>query len=285
MHTRQIPQSTAILGILLVFLLPTTLIGCAPMSPAVAANADVPSTPLPIYYLGPDDAIQHALTMTEELTLVDDLTQAKAIVLNDYAPSPSEREAIVQAWSSEGKGLVLFLGPELEPVAGRLFRVPGWASPPGGLRVVIRPAADQKPRTLEPAVTVDPLLQEINWNSAPQVRERSVMGGMGLARRLVQTYQSDEVVLGMACDAPPASIFVVGVWLGKNYNPAFRDWPYFNYLAYHLACRAAGGEPLSFADYPTSPVPHRPERAALIALVALMLVTIVGAFLLVRRYR
>jgi len=276
MHSRQPHWPLVMPGILLVLFLPVTLIGCAPASPAVAAATDVLPTPLPIYYLGPDDAIRRALTLTEELTLVDDLDQARAIVLNDYAPSPAESKALVHAWSAEGKGLVLLLGPELEPFATRFSAVQSW------LRIAIGPAADHEPRTLEPVADDDPLLREVNWNSAPQVRERSAIGGADLAP-LVRVYQSDEAVLGMARNAM-APIFVVGAWLGEDYNPAFRDWPYFNYLIYHLACRAGGGEPLSYADYPASPVPHRAERAALVALVVLMLATTVGAFLLVRRY-
>jgi hypothetical protein len=48
--------------------------------------------------------------------------------------------------------------------------------------------------------------------------------------------------------------------------------------------RAAGQTPLSFADYPGSPVPHAAERNILLAVMALMLVTTFAAFLIVRRY-
>jgi len=48
--------------------------------------------------------------------------------------------------------------------------------------------------------------------------------------------------------------------------------------------RAAGRTPLSFADYPGSPVPHASERRALFVALAGMLVLSVLAFWLVRRY-
>jgi hypothetical protein len=55
-------------------------------------------------------------------------------------------------------------------------------------------------------------------------------------------------------------------------------------LIYHLVVRAAGQAPLSFADYPASPVPHSTERNILLLLMGLMIVTTFGAFFLVRRY-
>ncbi len=71
---------------------------------------------------------------------------------------------------------------------------------------------------------------------------------------------------------------------GWHANPEFQQWPYFNYLVYHLAERAAGRTPLSFADYPASPVPHQIEQTVLVALMALVLATAFVAFWLVRRY-
>ena len=67
-------------------------------------------------------------------------------------------------------------------------------------------------------------------------------------------------------------------------NTEFQQWPYFNYLLYHLAEQSAGRSPLSFADYPASPVPHRSDQIILVALMALVLATSATAFWLVRRY-
>ncbi|HEX9019284.1 MAG TPA: hypothetical protein VF806_08860, partial [Anaerolineaceae bacterium] len=67
-------------------------------------------------------------------------------------------------------------------------------------------------------------------------------------------------------------------------NDQFRDWGYYNYLVYNLVTRAAGRQPQSFGDYPASPVPHPAQRLALYAMLALMLVLSLIAYLLVRRY-
>ncbi len=69
-----------------------------------------------------------------------------------------------------------------------------------------------------------------------------------------------------------------------SFNPQIQEWAYFNYLIYHLVERAAGQDPLSFADYPVSPVPHTSERNVLLGLMALIVVTTFSIFFLVRRY-
>jgi len=71
--------------------------------------------------------------------------------------------------------------------------------------------------------------------------------------------------------------------LNKN-NPQFQEWAYFNYLVYHLTMRASGNTPLSFADYPASPVPHAQDREYLFGLLAGMLALAVTIFFFVRRY-
>ena len=67
-------------------------------------------------------------------------------------------------------------------------------------------------------------------------------------------------------------------------NPQIQQWAYYNYLIYHLVARAAEQSPLSFADYPGSPVPHAAERNALWGVLGLLLITTFGAFFWVRRY-
>ena len=67
-------------------------------------------------------------------------------------------------------------------------------------------------------------------------------------------------------------------------NQQFRQWGYFNYLVYSLVSQAAGREPLSFADYPASPVPHPGERLFLYLCMAALLASSGVIFWLVRRY-
>jgi hypothetical protein len=55
-------------------------------------------------------------------------------------------------------------------------------------------------------------------------------------------------------------------------------------LVYHLVSQAAGRTPLSFADYPASPVPHSADQKVLFIFLALELAGFFGVFIWVRRY-
>ena len=146
-----------------------------------------------------------------------------------------------------------------------------------GHEVTLVPTEEPASLTNAPEAS-DPLLTEIMWNSAPQVRERfKVMGSGGLP--LVNAYENGEVILQRA--SPKTYLFTA--FLGQE-NPQIQEWPYFNYFIYHLTAQAAGVTPLSFADYPASPVPHLADwRVIFLFLGGVMLVTFT-AFTVVKRY-
>ncbi len=73
----------------------------------------------------------------------------------------------------------------------------------------------------------------------------------------------------MLWSARGGKAFIFNAFLTDGFNPQIQEWAYFNYLIYHLAVRAAGQTPLSFADYPASPVPHAPERNILLGVMGL----------------
>ena len=88
----------------------------------------------------------------------------------------------------------------------------------------------------------------------------------------------------MLWSAHQGKAYIFNAYLTNGSNPQIQEWAYYNYLIYHLVERAAGREPLTFADYPGSPVPHAPERNILLGVMGLMLVTTFTAFFFVRRY-
>ena len=100
----------------------------------------------------------------------------------------------------------------------------------------------------------DPLVKQIIWNGAPQVRERfNILTPMSSVQPLVTAYEDESWVLW---SARGGKAFIFDAFLTDGANPQIQEWAYFNYLVYHLVVRAAGQTPLSFADYPGSPVPH-----------------------------
>jgi len=190
-----------------------------------------------VYYAGPAGAVQQALTLACS-ELVDDLAQAQAIVLNGVIP---EGEALA-ARLREGAGLVLILGPNLTATeVGRL------------LGVAVGLERRDTPLSLTAAKGLShPLLTEVAWSSAPQVRERFALASPASALLpLVLGFEDQSLVLGMR-QVGKGKVYVFTPFLDEA-NPQIQQWTYFNYLIYHLTARSAGAKPLSFADYPASP--------------------------------
>ncbi len=220
---------------------------------------------LRVFYAGTDGNVKTALELAEFM-LVDDPSQADVIVLNGVIPDDES----IRTRLAEGAGLVLILGADLteEQVGGLL-----------GMPLVLRP--------IEEAVSIttldvnDPLLAEIVWNGAPQIRERfDLQTPVSSVQPLVVAYETGEWILWKA----HGDTFVVNAFLGDDINPQIQEWGYFNYLIYHLVERAGGREPMSFAAYPISPVPHEGEQVILFVVLALMVVSAFAAFAYVRRY-
>ncbi len=245
----------------------------AAVSPAAASDA------VRVYYAGPqENSVYTALTLAPKgtFTLVTDPAQADVFLLNGVITDP----VTVAARLKTGAGLVLILGPDLS--AADVEAVTG---------VPLSLTEKTDAVSLTEVKIDDPLVKQIIWNSAPQVRERAeTMTPFSSVQPLVTAYENGSGILWAA----RPNIYVFNAYLTdytdpktgetKTYNPQIQEWAYYNYLIYHLTLRAAGQAPLSFADYPASPVPHAADRNVILAIMGLMLATTFTAFILVRRY-
>ena len=236
---------------------------------AVALPAAAQGT-LRVYYAGPQDGgVRKALGLASEFQLVSDPALADALVLNGAIPDAIAIAARVR----QGAGLLLILGPGLS--AEQVSTVLG---------VPVSLERRDAPLSMIAAkANADPVLKQIVWGSAPQVRERFDLVSPAFdLMPLVLGFEEPSLVLGVRM-VGTGQAFVLTPFLDQV-NPSFQDWPYFNYLVYHLAVRAAGRAPAAFADYAGSPVPHARERAIIYGGLAVMMVASVLAFVLVRRY-
>ena len=235
----------------------------------IVPNAEA-STTLRIYYAGDKtSSIYTALTIAPRgtFTFVDDASQADVFVLNGSIPDP----ITISAQLKKGAGVVLFLGPDMtsEAVSGLL-----------GLPLEL--TRTDTPVSLTQVKIDDPLIKQIIWNGSPQVRERfDILTPVNAVQPYVIGYENSSWLLWSA-NGNKAYIF--DAFLTDGFNPQIQEWAYFNYLVYHLVVRAAGLAPLSFADYPSSPVPHSSERNILLGLMGLIIITTFSAFFIVRRY-
>jgi O-antigen/teichoic acid export membrane protein len=249
--------------------------------PSSAQTAASESSPINVYYVRPqgavaaDDPVRQALTLTGQLRVVESLDQAQAIVAFNALPSFQEISAVRE----RGLGLALFIGPQLDTQLVALGELGlGWG---GGWGT--------KAISVEPVLGVsDPLLEQIAWDSAPQIKGRSLIAAVSAEvglETLVHTEESHDLILGRI-PAGKGWVYAFTPWPTRDqaHNPDLLEWPYWNYLVYHLTVRAAGGTPLSFADYPGSPVPHAPQKMGLLAVLGIMLAGTGGAFVWVRRH-
>lgn len=224
-----------------------------------------------VYYSGPVDSRVHKALELADLgtfTFVDEVSQADVFVLNGVIP---EMESIAKRVKA-GAGVVLILSHDLSEA-----EVEGVVNVPVSLINSSEPASLTEIKGLD-----DPLLIEIIWNGAPQVRERyKVFTPMSSVQPLVISYEDGSWILWSTGSGKG---YIFNAFLSDNLNPQVQEWAYFNYLIYHMTVRAAGQTPATFADYPGSPVPHTGERNLLLGLMGLMLVTTFTAFFFVRRF-
>ena len=227
-------------------------------------RADAP--PLQTYYAGPDGPVKTALELAK-VTFVSDLASADVIVLNGAIPDPEAIAVRVRA----GAGLILVMGPEItaDQLTLLLGQTPNLETHDNAISLKV----DEN--------ETEGIVADVLWSSAPQVRERVHITGLNL-EPLVTSHENGEIILGtMTLGAGTAFIFTPYL---NDVNPQIQEWPYFNYMLYNLAIRAAGDAPQSFADYPASPLPHTRERVTLYIVMAVLFALTWGAFFLVRRY-
>jgi O-antigen/teichoic acid export membrane protein len=223
---------------------------------------------LRVFFAGSqENAVYKALKLTSLVEIVNDPMGADVIVLDGKV---TRRESITAAVKN-GKGLVLFLEKETsaEDVSA-LFETP----------IRLMSQAEAASLAIEDR-SGETIVKSIVWKSSPQVRERFSINGMNLVP-LVKSYESGEMLLGRG-SLGKGNVYVFTPFL-EGANPQIQEWAYFNYFIYSVASDAAGRQPLSFGDYPASPVPHTRERLALYGLMALLLASSGMVFFFVRRY-
>lgn len=223
---------------------------------------------LRFYYSGEEDSdILVSLQLTDFLERVDDPVDADVLIVNGSFRESFEPVDLVRT----GTGLVIFLSKDSsEANLSRLLGAPvslEYAEDPASLAVT--------------NTSADRLVQGIVWQSSPQVRERMQIVGSGLTP-VVTAYENQQILLGTQL-LGAGRVYVFTPFL-DDANPQIRDWAYFNYLIYFLAADAGGQEPLSFGNYPASPVPHQTERVVLYFLMVGLLLVSGTIFYFVRRY-
>jgi len=243
-----------------------TLIFCLLM-PVSTARAGEPL--LNVFYSGLQGGVYQALKLDKSAHITDDPNQADVFLLNGAFPIHRDL-SLMSVRIRSGAGLVLILGPGLN--ARDISTLMG--------EPVLLEQQEQAVSLANVKHHDDPILKQIIWTSAPQVRERFIVTSS--LTPLVIGFEDDTLVLGEKI-VGAGKVYFFTAFLDHT-NPQIQDWAYFNYLIYHMVQRAAGREPVAFADYGGSPVPHKAEKTVLFIILSSMLALAITAFTLVRRY-
>jgi O-antigen/teichoic acid export membrane protein len=245
---------------ILLLLLLTSLLLISP-TPVSADNT------IHVFCAGLSDSLSTALKLDKNVQLVTDISKADVFILSGKIPDGDAIRARIE----QGAGLVLILGPDLN--ASQINALLGE-----------HVSLEYKENALSlniPSISSDPIVKEIIWTSAPQVRQRYLLAESSFTP-LVTGFEDGSLILGSSV-VGSGKVFLLTAFLNQD-NPQFQEWAYFNYLVYNLVERSAGRTPLSFAGYPASPVPHKQEQLILYSLLAGLLVISGLAFWIVRRY-
>lgn len=227
--------------------------------------------PLNIYCVGNDRALLTAIELTSLTRRVDRLDAADVAVISDL-DQPTARFDAIRSFVLSGGGLVLFAGEGLETSALTALGMPS---------VTVERRNDAA--TLRSTEHLPAQLSSINWKSAPRVRRGVAISGDG-GMPLVEAYERPGEALLVHARVGEGKVFLVTPSVADEEGNAFVMWPYFNYLVYALAVTAAGRDPLNYADYPGSPVPHGPLQMAVALIVVIMVAGTLAVFTAVRRY-
>jgi hypothetical protein len=247
----------------ILLLLPACLLLAA--KPASAQETGL----LRVYLAGESSTVYPALNWAGWMTfvIVEEGQEADVLLLNGVIPDPD----LVRVRLAEGAGLVLILGPDVSSETfTRATNVP----------VTMEPA-DNPVRAREAAVSGEPVLTQVEWDSAPPLRERSrVMTPVSSVQPLVSSAEDGDWLIW---SLPGGTAFIVDFHLGKGDNAEFRKWNQYNYLIYQLVARAGGQAPLDFAEYPGAVLPGASGNGPL--LFALGLLGAVGLAVLIVIFR
>jgi O-antigen/teichoic acid export membrane protein len=221
-----------------------------------------------VYYAGPTGGVATALSLDKDIQLTTDLAQADVFVLNGEIPDPAAVSARVKA----GAGLLLILGPKLDPNGMQILLGAPTSLSAGESDISLVPSSGAS----------DPVLDAIIWTSAPQVNQRSILPADHF-KALVSAYEDNSMILGQT-SLGSGSISLFTAFLGADTNQQFQQWAYFNYWIYHMVTRLAGRTPLAFGQYGASPVPHTIDRIVILAALTGILAITLLIYWRVRRF-
>jgi O-antigen/teichoic acid export membrane protein len=273
-----------------------------------AADAEAPFS---IYYQGRESLILHRLELDPSTRTVATLTDTQAAVYQDQLPPPGPELNALKARVSEGMGLVVILGADVDPASlkaltdGAIEQTGVVDAPPGPNHAM---AAEQLAAIISYLGPVDdPIGTNVSWKSAVRIHERSLLKVSPGATVMVATTSADPIrpatPILMRTRLGKGAIYILNVWIkqgdlaerersylrmlqgahgAQNYD--FQRFFFFNWILYAMTRESAGVAPVRFGRWIAAPVPGPLAVSLLMGIFGATLAAIVIGVIWARRY-
>ncbi len=261
---------------------------------AVGASAQTRTGAVGVYYVGPEGPVVQSIRRAAPyVVLVDRVELAQVYVLNNVWVTRGEVDAskippgqpVLDAVAlqtagrqvqRENMGLVVFTGAYYPQTNADLRDLLGVAAFSWGINATPAPH-------VQIGSEADPLQSAIAWHSAPPISARTAITNPNLLRSIVETDAGQPFIQRLR-GREGRQVFLVSPWFEDASNAAWSQWPYFDYCIYRLIVEAADAPRiLSFAEYPSAPVPQGAVQWVLAGGGAALILLALGGFNAARR--
>ncbi|MBD3349938.1 MAG: oligosaccharide flippase family protein [Candidatus Lokiarchaeota archaeon] len=127
------------------------------------------------------------------------------------------------------------------------------------------------------------IFDSIDWNSAPNMQNYTILPAspLDLGSDYIIDISKEPIDDSISQVTDPlimhrsqsSGIFIVfTAWLGEDSLESQHLWPYFNYLVYSSVIYSIQSQPLAYADWKYSPVPHLFARVFWTSMVSVLLI-------------
>ncbi|MGV9103539.1 MAG: lipopolysaccharide biosynthesis protein [Promethearchaeia archaeon] len=226
-----------------------------------------------------------SLEVNECSSVIDALSSPPDVLILADQVLTSGETTEVNLFVENGGGLLYLLGPESSQNGTTLQN----------LGVIFTPEIEVSDDTADVAIktmTKETPLTSFDWSSAPTVQKMTLLPSVTDETTVLLANETGFETGGAPVLTRTAKgdgeIIVLTAWLtldetGNEINEQLTLWPYFNYLTYSTATHLAGQQPLSYAAWPYSPVPHKSQQMIIGIVVLVLGITTVSAYRTMKR--
>ncbi|MBD3159742.1 MAG: hypothetical protein GF309_13250, partial [Candidatus Lokiarchaeota archaeon] len=211
-------------------------------------------------------------------------SSSDVLILVDWALTNNET-AHVETFVENGGGLLYLLGPQSSQNGTTLQNL-------GVISTADLEVSDDNADVVIRTMNEDTPLTGFDWSSAPTVQKMTLLPPLTEETTVVLAnetgFETGGAPILTRTPNGDGEIVVLTAWLtldeaGNEINEQITLWPYFNYFTYSSATHLAGKQPLSYAAWPYSPVPHRAQQVIIGIIVLILGITTVSAYRTMKR--